>query len=237
MKKYLLILLTPLLVFAQTYMAKLEPYDSFTIYSQTSGQIIKLDKNKETKFVKNMFIKLDDSLEKKQLKIYKKQLALYEQKLNILNTNYKKYIKIKGKSQSDKDDKLTDLLDLKISIQTLKSNINTMEDTILKKNIKIENLYIKKFNVNQGDYVSTGASLASAYDISKVKLVVYVSSEDIKDIKNKKILLDGKKSKAKIQKQDLIVDETYVSAYKVTILLNEENNKQFGKTFKVEFIK
>ena len=237
MKRYLLILLTPLLVFAQTYMAKLEPYDSFTIYSQTSGQIIKLDKNKETKFVKNMFIKLDDSLEKKQLKIYKKQLALYEQKLNILNINYKKYIKIKGKSQSDKDDKLTDLLDLKISIQTLKSNINTMEDTILKKNIKIENLYIKKFNVNQGDYVSTGASLASAYDISKAKLVVYVSSEDIKDIKNKKILLDGKKSKVKIQKQDLTVDETYVSAYKVTILLNEENNKQFGKTFKVEFIK
>lgn len=237
MKRYLLILLTPLLVFAQTYMAKLEPYDSFTIYSQTSGQIIKLDKNKETKFVKNMFIKLDDSLEKKQLKIYKKQLALYEQKLNILNINYKKYIKIKGKSQSDKDDKLTDLLDLKISIQTLKSNINTMEDTILKKNIKIENLYIKKFNVNQGDYVSTGASLASAYDISKAKLVVYVSSEDIKDIKNKKILLDGKKSKAIIEKQDLTVDETYVSAYKVTILLNEENNKQFGKTLKIEFVK
>ena len=72
MMKYLLILITPLMVFAQNYMAKVQPYDSFTIYSQAAGQIVKLDKNDETKVVNKTIIKLDTSLEEKELSKYKK---------------------------------------------------------------------------------------------------------------------------------------------------------------------
>ena len=234
MKKYLFILITPLMVFAQTYMAKVEPYDSFTIYSQTSGQIVELNKNDETKVVNKIIVKLDSNLEKKELEIYNKQLDLYLKKLSILENSYEKYIKIKGKSQSDKDDKLYDLIELKISIESIKLNIKTLEDTINKKTIKVENLYIKEFKVNLGDYVSAGTQLASAYNINKSKLVVYVSADDYENIENKKVLINGKDDIATIEKIDKTLDETYVSAHKITLVLKDEN---FGKILKVEFIK
>jgi len=234
MKKYLLILITPLIVFAQTYMAKVEPYDTFTIYSQAAGQIVQLDKSDETKVVNKTLIKLDTSLEKKELAIYNKQLALYNKKLKILENSYKKYVTIRGKSQSEKDDKLYVIIELQISIESLKLNIKTLEDTLKKKVITAKNLYIKEFNVNVGDYVSIGTQLASAYDISKSKLIVYVSDDDYEDIANKKVLINGKANIASIEKIDKTLDETFVSAHKVTLILRDNN---FGKILKVEFVK
>ncbi|WP_121627698.1 HlyD family efflux transporter periplasmic adaptor subunit [Poseidonibacter antarcticus] len=234
MKKYLFILITPLMVFAQTYMAKVEPYDTFTIYSQAAGQIVQLDKSDETKVVNKTLIKQDTSLEKKELAIYNKQLSLYNKKLKILENSYKKYVTIRGKSQSEKDDKLYVIIELQISIETLKLNIKTIEDTLKKKVINAKNLYIKEFAVNKGDYVSIGSELASAYDISKSKLIVYVSEDDYKDIKNKKVLINGKENIASIEKIDKTLDETFVSAHKVTLTLKDDD---FGKILKVEFVK
>lgn len=233
MKKYLLLLITPFMLFAQNYVSKIEPYEKYTIYAQTSGEIVKLDKNKETKRVKKTVIQLDNSLEKSQLSIYQKQLGLYLKKLRILENSYKKYIKIKGKSQSDKDDKLYEVIELKISIESLKASLKEINDSIKKKTITIKALYIKEFNVNKGDYVSTGTELATAFDISKSKLVVYVSKDDYKNIENKKILIDGKSDIATIEKIDRTVDEVYVSAYKATLLID---SKEFGRTVEVEFV-
>tara|TARA_B100001063_G_scaffold212730_1_gene211895 strand:+ start:9235 stop:9939 length:705 start_codon:yes stop_codon:yes gene_type:complete len=234
MKKYLLILITPFMLFAQTYMAKVEPYDEFIIYSQAAGQIVKLDKSDETKVVNKTLIKLDTSLEQKELAIYNKQLALYNKKLKILENSYSKYKAIKGKSQADKDDKLYVIIELQISIESLKLNIKTLEDTLKKKTILAKDLYIKEFNVNVGDYVSIGTELASAYDISKSKLLVYVSEDDYKDIKNKKVLINGKENIATIEKIDKTLDETFVSAHKITLILKDDD---FGKVLKVEFVK
>ena len=234
MKKYLFILITPLMVFAQTYMAKVEPYDTYKIYSQAAGQIVQLDKSDETKVVNKTLIKQDTSLEKKELAIYNKQLSLYNKKLKILENSYKKYVTIRGKSQSEKDDKLYVIIELQISIETLKLNIKTIEDTLKKKVINAKNLYIKEFAVNKGDYVSIGSELASAYDISKSKLIVYVSEDDYKDIKNKKVLINGKENIASIEKIDKTLDETFVSAHKVTLTLKDDD---FGKILKVEFVK
>ncbi|XOB60735.1 HlyD family efflux transporter periplasmic adaptor subunit [Campylobacterota bacterium DY0563] len=232
MKKFLLIIALPVFLFSQIYMTKIEPYEEYIIYSQTSGQIVNLDKNDETKIVNKVLIKLDDTLEQKQLKIYKNQLELNKQKLKIYETSYKKFVKIRGKSQSDKDDKYSELLDIRLSIDSLKLSIEELKDIISKKTIKINNLYVKNFLVDKGDYVSTGAQLATVQDISKSKLIVYVSASDYKDIKNKKIYLDDKISSAYIEKIDKTLDETYVSAHKVTIVLD---NKKFGKVTKVEF--
>ncbi len=234
MKKYILIILIPMIAFAQTYMAKVQPYDTFTIYAQASGQIVKLDKNDETKVVNKTLIKLDTSLEKKELSIYNKQLSLYNKKLKILENSYKKYITIRGKSQSEKDDKLYVLIELQISIESLKVKIKELEDTLEKKAITAKNLYIKEFHVNLGDYVSIGSKLATAYDISKSKLIVYVSRDDYEDIKNKKTLINGKNGVAIIEKIDQTLDETFVSAHKITLILNDND---FGKVLNVVFVK
>ena len=234
MKKYLLILITPFMLFAQSYMAKVQPYDTFTIYAQASGQIVKLDKSDETTVVNKTLIKLDTSLEQKQLEIYNKQLSLYNKKLKILEDSYKKYITIKGKSQAEKDDKLYVIIELQISIESLKLDIKTLQDTLKKKAILAKELYIKEFKVNVGDYVSIGTELASAYDISKSKLLVYVSEDDYKDIENKKVLINGKENIATIEKIDKTLDETFVSAHKITLTLKDDD---FGKVLKVEFVK
>jgi len=232
MKKYLLLTLTPLMLFAQSYMAKIEPYKEYTLYAQSAGEIVQLDTNDETKTVTKTIVKLDDELEQKQLSIYKKQLKLYLQKLHILEKSYEKYIKITGKSQSDKDDKLYEIIELKISIETLQANIYEIKNTLKKKIVTVKDLYIKEFLVNKGDYVSTGATLAKAYEINKSKIVVYVSMSDIENIHNKKVLINGKENQASIEKIDLTVDDVYVSAYKVTLI---SKNKSFGTVVNVEF--
>ena len=228
----ILCLLFPLVLSAQSYMAKIEPYEAYTLYAQTSGTISYADKNDETKVVSKLLIKLDDSLERANLKLYKEQLAFYNEKLKLFEKNYQKFLKISGKSQYDKDAKYYDLLDLKVTISNIKLSISNTQDTIKKKALYVKNKYIKAINVNVGDYVAIGSKLAIAYDISKSKLVVYVSKEDIKNIKNKEVLIDGNNTIAKIEKIDKTVDDSFVSAYKVTLVLQDDN---FGKIVKVEF--
>jgi len=232
MKKTILILLLPMVIFAQSYMTKIEPYEVYTLYAQSSGTISYADKNDETKVVSKLLIKLDDSLERENLKLYKEQLAFYTEKLELFEKNYQKFLKISGKSQYDKDEKYYDVLDLKITISNLKISISDLEDTIEKKSLHVKNKYIKEINVNIGDYVALGSELATAYDISKSKLIVYVSAEDYNDIAKKDVLVDGQKEIAKILKVDKTVDESYVSAYKVTLVLDNDN---FGKIVQVEF--
>ena len=218
---------------AQSYMGKVEPYEQFTIFSQTSGKVVKLDKNDETKLVSKTLIKLDSSLENERLKIYKKQLGLYNEKLKILEENYNKYKKITGKSKVEIDEKYYEIIDLKLNINNLALNIADLEDTISKKSIDVKKLYIKEFKVDLGDYVSTGSELATAYDISKSKVLVYVSRDDYDNIKQKTVLVNGKKGLGIVEKIDIVPDETYVSAYKVTVILKEQS---FGEVVTVEFV-
>ncbi|MCK9336305.1 MAG: hypothetical protein M0P43_00610 [Arcobacteraceae bacterium] len=232
--KNILFLLIPFMLYGQSYMAEIEPYEEFTIYSQTSGQVIKLNKEDETKVVTGILVKLDDSLDQKHLKLYQMQLNLYNEKLRILEENYKNFLGISGKSKTDKDQKYYDVIDMKITINNLKITIEELEDTILKKTISVKNLYIKEFLIQKQDYVNIGMELATAYDISKSKIVVYLSGEDYKDLNNKKVLIDGKDGIATIDKVDITLDDTFVSAHKVILKLDDKN---FGKVVKVEFVK
>lgn len=237
MKKIFMIVIffiTPLAVFAQTYMAKVEPYEKFTLYSQSSGKIVKLDSSNETKTVTGVLIKLDTALEEAKLKLYKGQLELYNKKLSMLEENYNKYRKIKGKSKVEIDEKYYEIIDMKLNINNLMVNIKELEDTVNKKTIKVKNLYIKEFKANLGDYVSTGSELATVYDISRSKLEVFVSAEDHKGIRDKKLLINGKEGLGTIEKIDKTTDETFVSGYKVTILTH---NKNFGEVLNLEFVK
>lgn len=228
-----LILLIPFLLKAQTYMARIEPFESFSIDAQISGKIIYLNKKDEMNIVNKTLIKQDDILDKKTLNLYKAQLKLQEKKLKISTDNYNKFIKIRGKSQNEKDNKYINLLDIKNSISTLKITIEKLKDSINKKNIYVKNLYIKSFHVNKGDFVSQGTKLATAYNIKQAKLVIYVNKHDYKDIKNKTILINGQKGKASFYKIDLTPDNTYISAYKVEL---NYKSRDFGKNVEVEFI-
>ena len=49
-------LLVPIFLFANNYIAKIEPKDEFSIYANTSGEIVFLDKNKEMSFVNGIIV-------------------------------------------------------------------------------------------------------------------------------------------------------------------------------------
>lgn len=224
----------PFLMYGQTYMAKIEPFETFTVYAQTNGKITYLDKKDETKIVDKTIIKLDDTLEQNELISYKKQLEFYEEKLRILTKNYERFIQITGKSAFEKDEKYYSILDLKITIENIKIHISQLEDTLSKKRINLKNLYLKEFKVNNGDYISTGAQLATAYEINNSKLIVYINRNDYENIASKKVLINGKEGLGQITKIDKIQDSTMLSAYKIEIVLKD---KDFGKIVDVEFVK
>lgn len=225
-------LLLPILLFANNYIAKIEPKDEFSIYANTNGEITFLDKTKEMSIVNGVIVKIDNVLEKENLNLYQTQLKLLNEKLVILENYYNKYKTITGKSDYEKDEKYMQIIELKNSIKNLELSITNTKDILNKKEITLNNLYLKEFIVNKYDYVNAGTKIATAYDTSKAKLVLYLNKEDYKDIKSKEIHLDGKKSNATIKKLDITPDKTFISAYKAEI---EIDSKDFGQSVNVEF--
>ncbi|AXX89013.1 hypothetical protein CKA55_01235 [Arcobacter suis] len=225
-------LLLPILLFANNYIAKIEPKDEFSIYANTNGEITFLDKTKEMSIVNGVIVKIDNVLEKENLNLYQTQLKLLNEKLVILENYYNKYKTITGKSDYEKDEKYMQIIELKNSIKNLELSITNTKDILNKKEITLNNLYLKEFIVNKYDYVNAGTKIATAYDTSKAKLVLYLNKEDYKDIKSKEIYLDGKKSNATIKKLDITPDKTFISAYKAEI---EIDSKDFGQSVNVEF--
>ena len=225
-------LLLPIFLFANNYIAKIEPKDEFSIYANTNGEITFLDKTKEMSIVNGVIVKIDNVFEKENLNLYQTQLKLLNEKLVILENYYNKYKTITGKSDYEKDEKYMQIIELKNSIKNLELSITNTKDILNKKEITLNNLYLKEFIVNKYDYVNAGTKIATAYDTSKAKLVLYLNKEDYKDIKSKEIYLDGKKSNATIKKLDITPDKTFISAYKAEI---EIDSKDFGQSVNVEF--
>lgn len=225
-------LLLPIFLFANNYIAKIEPKDEFSIYANTNGEITFLDKTKEMSMVNGVIVRIDNALEKENLNLYQTQLKLLNEKLVILENYYNKYKTITGKSDYEKDEKYMQIIELKNSIKNLELSITNTKDILNKKEITLNNLYLKEFLINKYDYVNAGTKIATAYDTSKAKLVLYLNKEDYKDIKSKEIHLDGKKSNATIKKLDITPDKTFISAYKAEI---EIDSKDFGQSVNVEF--
>ena len=225
-------LLLPIFLFANNYIAKIEPKDEFSIYANTNGEITFLDKTKEMSMVNGVIVRIDNALEKENLNLYQTQLKFLNEKLVILENYYNKYKTITGKSDYEKDEKYMQIIELKNSIKNLELSITNTKDILNKKEITLNNLYLKEFLVNKYDYVNAGTKIATAYDTSKAKLVLYLNKEDYKDIKSKEIHLDGKKSNATIKKLDITPDKTFISAYKAEI---EIDSKDFGQSVNVEF--
>lgn len=231
MRKYIFLLL-PIFLFANHYIAKVEPKNQFSIFANTNGEITFLAKNKEMSVVNEVIVRINDALEKENLKLYTAQLELYKEKLAILENYFEKYKTIKGKSSYEQDEKYMEIIDLKHSIKSLELSVANTQDILNKKVIRLNNLYLKEFTVNQYDYVSAGTKIATAYDISKAKLIVYLNKEDYDNVLSKTIYLNGKQSDAKIKKLDITPDTTFISAYKAEIEIDSQN---FGESITVEF--
>ncbi len=263
MKILLLTLLCARVLLAGEYYAKAEPVDTFALKAAVNGQVLKVDENQEGKVSDGKVIimiddrldrvELDNSLQKMEflesnIKLSKQSVANSYKAMKIEKANYAKVEHLNSYSKLQKDAKLlksitatnayiqskTALENLKTQRADLEVRIATLKDRIAKKNITVaKGLYIYKLYPNAGDYVTMGAPLLDSADISKARLTIYVTKEDLEGIAHKKIYIDGKETAYKIDKLWQIADTKNISAYKTQIVIDKPT--LFSKLMKVEF--
>jgi len=259
MKIILLTLLT-IFIFADEHYAKLEPIDEITLKSEVNGKVVLAKSNLEGKVANGVIVKIDDRLDKIDLKTSKNSLKLIEEmiKLNqnmlpLLKKSYEskkslylKVLPLSSSSASKKDSLYSSyinaknqysstkekILNLKNQALTLKQKIASLEDKIAKKSIKVDNKYLYSLNVKKGEYVNIGVPIATLKDISKAKLVIYLSQDELKDIDKKAIYINDKKSNLKFSKIWKVADKEYISSYRAEIILKPFD--RFSKLIKVD---
>lgn len=214
--RYLLFFL-PLILFSGEYFAKIEPFEAYTISSKISGLVTFTNEELVSNKAKDeILVKIDDTLAK----------ANYDIALETYNTRkrlYSNLLKVKTKSKTAKDNEKLLYLNAKQALINAKDNLKNRK-------IQANNLYIANIFVKKGNFVSPGTPLVEAYDTSRSKITIYVSKEDLEDIENKEILVDGKKTH-KLYKYFTIADKVKITSYKVELVGNSP--KEFSKVIKV----
>ena len=263
MKTLFLSLILASTLLASEYFAKAEPVDEFFLKASVSGQVVKVDESKEGKLSDgSVVIMIDDKVDVIELEASKEKLGFLAsnikltkqsvsnayKSMQIQKQNYTRVQNLSSYSSVQKDTKLiasinatnayiqskTSLENLKTQEADLKVRIAKLEDSISKKNIRLKKgLYLYKIYPNVGDFVNMGAPLLDSSDISKARLTIYVTKEDLKDIKKKKIFINDKETTYKIDKLWTIADKQNISAYKTEIVVDKP--PFFSTLMKVEF--
>ena len=260
--KYLFLLLTPLLLSAKVHYAKVEPYENITLKAAVSAQVTKATIELEGLTVNKTIIKLDDKLDQNKLKsshaslkliqsmIQTNQniLAALKQSLNKQKAYHLRIENIGSASKTQKDNAFYAYTNAKTQYFTTKEKIDSLKkqqldlnyevarlkDSLSKKSIKLNNMFLYKLLVNKGDFVNMGTALAEVKDLSKGKLVLFLESSELENIKSKTIYIDGKASKFKVSKIWEVADEKFISSYRTEIIVHNPKN-MFSKLLKVEF--
>jgi multidrug resistance efflux pump len=263
MKYLLSIAVLALSLNASVYYAKVEPYEAYSIKASVSGEVVSFVKEAEGKVSNGgVLIQVDDLLNHKELRSsksklesLKKVLVLTEKNIknsikveSIKESNYERIKDLKTKSRVEKDNELINLINasnqvlslenslqnLLISISDLEYKIATLEDTIKKKSIKInKGFLIYKTYVNEGDFVNVGAQLVDAYDISKGKLTIYLSKEDVEIANSGVLYVNDKATTIKAHKIWQVVDTQNISSFKTEIIIPAP--QRFSELLKLEF--
>jgi multidrug resistance efflux pump len=261
MKQLILFFTLLATLLANTYYAKVEPLQMYDIKASVAGKVVYSDTASEGSFVEErVIVKLDDYLDKAELEATEKKIASINNSINILTQNmknakksedirkrhYELYKSMKSKSKFDKDKEMlayisatTAYLNIKNQIQNLNIQLSDLKykralikDKISKKEFKAKNRYIYAILVKEGDFANVGKPIYKAYDTSKAKLTIFVSKEDVENIKNKTVYINGKKSRYKVSKVWRIADSKFISSYRVEIVIDRV--EFFSKVVKVE---
>jgi len=262
MLKMILILLIPLSIFAKVHYAKVEPYESVMLKSSVSGLVTRVDLSLEGTMVDSKkVIQIDDALDKLNLKSSNKSVKLLEEMLKInkeiekslkkssnkQQNHFKRISRLSTSSKAQKDSAFNafvsaktkylstreKIVNLEKQILDIRYKIAQLKDSINKKSISLENKYLYKLMVSKGDFVNPGSSLAQIKNANRAKLTLFLESEEIKDIEEKIVYIDGEKTDYKVNKVWRIADEKFISSYRAEIYIPAPK-RSFSKLIKVE---
>jgi multidrug resistance efflux pump len=260
--KLLLLFLAPLFIFAKVHYAKVEPYESVVLKSAVSALVMEVDLDSEGSMVMSKrVIHLDDSLDQTNLENSKKSVVLLEKMLDIneeiasslsgtvkrQESYYKRISKLSTASKTQKDNAYSSftsvktqylgtrekIVSLEKQIMDMKYKVEQLKDSISKKSLVLENKYLYKLMVRKGDFVNPGSPLAQIEDASKAKLVLFLEPEELDNIEQKRVYLDGEQTEYKVNKVWRIADEKFISSYRAEIYIPAPK-ASFSKLVKVE---
>ncbi len=228
------LLLLSAIGFASEYYAKIEPASTYNVKSSVSGKVLYVNKNIESKNIKNdTIIKIDSNVNSIDLKQSKIKLSGLKDILAIEKSTLKSFQKVSSKSKFDKDNQKIKILNVASSISDLETKVATLKDLISNKTLKEQNRYIYNIAVEIGDYVNPGTLLYTAMDLTKGKLQIFIPISKANEIKNKTIYLNGEKTDLKISKLYTVSDTKHISSYKCEIDI--PSPKEFSLLTKIEF--
>jgi len=259
--KKLLLLILPVLIFGKVHYAKVEPLERATIKASAGGAITRVDLSAEGRIAgEGVVIQIDDAMDRVSLSSSKASQMLFQETLKInneilegLEATYrlkKDYFdRVNALSTSTKTQKdnaysafiaaKNQLLGTKEKVANLKKQIldleykvKMLEDSIAKKSIKLKGRYLYKIMVRAGEFAAPGMPLVIADDLSKAKITLYLDRDELKDIKNKKVYVDGSEEGISISRIWKEADEKFISAYRAEVIL--EPKYPFSSLLKVE---
>jgi len=261
-RKIFLLVLAPLFIFAKVHYAKVEPYDSVVLKSAVSALVMEVDLDAEGSMVTSKrVIHLDDTLDKASLKDSKKSVVLLEKMLGIneeIATSlsgsvkrqegyYNRISRLSTASKTQKDNAYSTftsvktqylgtrekIVSLEKQIMDMKYKAVQLEDSIAKKSVVLKNKYLYKLMVRKGDFVNPGAALVQIKDASRAKLVLFLEPEELDQVGQKIVYLDGKKTEYKVNKVWRMADEKFISSYRAEIYIPAPENS-FSRLVKIE---
>jgi len=232
--KILLLLFTPLFIFAKVHYAKVEPYESVILKSAVSALVLDVDLDAEGSLVnEKRVIYLDDRLDKINLRTSKENLLILQETLKRQESYFKRMDKLKTVSVTQKDNAFFSFASAKTQYLDMQYKIAQLEDSIEKKSIVLHNMYLYEIMVRKGDYVSPGSPLATVVDASRAKLVLFLELSELENIEQKTVYLNGEKTEYKVDKVWKVADETFISSYRAEIYITAPEDS-FSKLMKVE---
>jgi len=224
---------------ASTYLAKIEPYDFYQIKSSLSGIVTFVNKKNEFSFIKQemLLIRLDTKYEDIFLENLEDSLKVQMEIQNIHHQNFKKKSKVKHISEYEKSQEKLLLLNSKQTLLNIKKDIKKLTYQRDKKSFFVKNLYVNEVFVNKDGFVDVGDSLYELYDISKIKLTLFIKAEDMPLLKNTTLYVNNIKNDFIIEKVAKVRDLKRVSTYKVILIKSDfdKKNIEFGQIVTVEF--
>ncbi len=260
--KILLLLLSPLFIFAKVHYAKVEPFETIMMKSSVNALVVHVDLSLEGTLVDGKsVIHLDDNLDKVNLQASKKSVQLLQEMLKINQDiatalsdtvkrqegYYNRINKLSTASKAQKDNAYSSftsaktqylatkekIVNLEKQILDVNYKIAQLEDSVRKKSLVLDNKYLYKLMVRKGDFVAPGSALAQVMDASRAKLVLFLEADEQEDIEQKIVYLDGKKTDYKVDKVWKVADEKFISSYRAEIYIPAPKGS-FSKLMKVE---
>ncbi len=232
--KILLLLFTPLFIFAKVHYAQVEPYESVTLKSAVSALVMDVDLEAEGSVVdQKRVIYLDDRLDKINLKTSRENLLILHETLKRQESYFQRIDKLKTASTTQKDNAFYSFASAKTQYLDMQYKIAQLEDSIEKKSIVLHHMYLYEIMVRKGDYVAPGSSLARVVDASRAKLVLFLEPSELEQIGQKMVYLNGEKTEYKVDKVWRVADEKFISSYRAEIYITAPEGS-FSKLMKVE---